>query len=130
MVPLTLPDDGRRFYAPWRSDPRPISGLLQGAYAFLGVAGFWLRQSGQPENELAPAEFVRWRDAVRLVVDTLAASARLTEPGTIFMAGMDQTLRRWEAESVSAEAQTRARRAAEEHQERWRQVNGEIHAWS
>ena len=36
------------------------------------------------------------------MVDTLAASARLTEPGTIFMAGMGQTLRRWEAESVSA----------------------------
>lgn len=130
MVPLTLPDDGRRFYAPWRSDPRPISGLLQGAYAFLGVAGFWLRQGGLPDNELAPAEFVRWRDAVRVVVDTLAASNRLTEPGHIFVAGMDQTLGRWEAESVSAEAQTRARRAAEEHQERWRQVNGEIHAWS
>ena len=65
-----------------------------------------------------------------LVVDTLAASNRLTEPGHIFVAGMDQTLGRWEAESVSAEAQTRARRAAEEHQERWRQVNGEIHAWS
>ena len=41
LVPLTQPDDGRRYYAPWREDPRPIGGLLQGAYAHLGVSGFW-----------------------------------------------------------------------------------------
>lgn len=30
LVPLTLPDDGSRYYAPWRDDPRPVPGLLQG----------------------------------------------------------------------------------------------------
>jgi HEXXH motif-containing protein len=28
-------------YSPWRDDPRPIEGLLQGAYAYLGVTGYW-----------------------------------------------------------------------------------------
>jgi HEXXH motif-containing protein len=41
LVTLTRPDDGQRYYAPWRTDPRPASGLLQGAYAFLAVGGFW-----------------------------------------------------------------------------------------
>ncbi len=40
LVMLTRPDDGRRYYAPWRDDPRPVSGLLQGAYAYLGISGF------------------------------------------------------------------------------------------
>ena len=40
LVTLARPDDGRRYYAPWRPDPRPAGGLLQGAYAFLGVSGF------------------------------------------------------------------------------------------
>lgn len=39
VAALTEPDD-RRCYAPWRDDPRPVSGLLQGAYAFLGVSSF------------------------------------------------------------------------------------------
>jgi uncharacterized protein len=44
LVSLTRPDGDQRFYAPWRTDPRPVSGLLQGAYAFLGVSAFWRRQ--------------------------------------------------------------------------------------
>jgi hypothetical protein len=35
-------------YAPWRSGPRPLNGLLQGAYAFLGVSGFWRQQRRSP----------------------------------------------------------------------------------
>jgi HEXXH motif-containing protein len=42
---MTLPESGRRCYAPWREDLRPISGFLQGTYAFLGVSGFWRRRS-------------------------------------------------------------------------------------
>jgi HEXXH motif-containing protein len=38
-------DDSRTlFYAPWRDDPRPLGGLLQGVYAFFGVTRFWRRQ--------------------------------------------------------------------------------------
>jgi HEXXH motif-containing protein len=126
MVPLTRPDDGRHFYAPWREDPRPVSGLLQGAYAFLGVAGFWRRQSHLDDREAALAEFARWRDAVRVVVNTLVMSGQLSASGELFAAGMDRTLQRWEAEPVPASALARARQIAMEHRERWRRRNGEI----
>jgi len=85
VVPMLQPDDGSRYYAPWRDDPRPLSGLLDGAYAFLAVAGLWRRQagdpSGGPDATTAYTEFARWRDAVRLVLGTLTASGRLTGPG-------------------------------------------------
>jgi len=126
VVPMTMPDDGRRFYAPWREDPRPVSGLLQGAYAFLGVAGFWLRQSQLADGEPALAEFARWLGAVRLVVNTLGSSGRLTGPGEVFVSGMNHRLRRWEAWPVPQAAAKTARQASEEHRERWRQRNGEI----
>lgn len=126
VVPMTLPDDGRRFYAPWREDSRPVSGLLQGAYAFLGVAGFWLRQGQSPDGELALAEFARWLGAVRLVVDTLRKSGRLTGPGEVFVSEMDRTLRRWEIQPIPQAALTAARQATEEHRDRWRQCHGEI----
>ncbi|MBV9143656.1 MAG: hypothetical protein JO115_22525 [Pseudonocardiales bacterium] len=128
IVALTQPDDGRRWYAPWRDDPRPIGALLQGSYAFLGVSGFWLRQR---EHENGPAalpahsEFARWRAAAQLVVDSLLASGRLTAAGEQFVAGMAQTLRGWEDEPVPPAAQRIAQRNAERHLARWRLRNGE-----
>jgi HEXXH motif-containing protein len=126
LLPMTAGSGECRFYAPWREDPRPASGLLQGAYAFLGVAGFWLRQSRLPGGESARAEFARWLSAVRTVVDTLFTSGELTHAGQAFVSGMDRTLSCWEAEPVPTEALAAAHDANEEHRERWRQRNGEI----
>lgn len=126
IVPLILPDDGRRFYAPWRDDPRPISGLLQGAYAFLGVSGFWRRQrhleSGNSAIQ-ANAEFARWRVAAEQVIATLASSGRLTSAGLDFVQGMAQTLTAWKADQVPAEARALAEHKAEQHLAAWRAAN-------
>jgi HEXXH motif-containing protein len=129
LVDLTRPDDGSRYYAPWRDDPRPASGLLQGAYAYLGVTGFWARQRGHDNGRAATdahAEFARWRDAVDLVVRTLLASGRLTEEGTAFVSGMHRTLRAWQDEPVPVDAAALARRDEERHRAYWRHRNGEI----
>ncbi|GAA2863980.1 hypothetical protein GCM10010517_23130 [Streptosporangium fragile] len=122
LVPLTLPDDGSRHYAPWRDDPRPIPGLLQGAYAFLGVAGFWMRQFPLERGESAVragAEFVRWREAARAVTTTLLDSGRLTDLGESFTAGMARRLDDWADEAVPSGARDLAREQAERHRNRW-----------
>ncbi len=128
LVTLTLPDDGRRFYAPWRTDPRPVSSLLQGAYAFLGVSGFWRRQRQCTDDaEVRPradAEFARWRVAAAKVVGTLRSSGRLTAAGQDFTREMDQVLERWQREPVPAEALSAARCEAELHLARWELENG------
>lgn len=133
VVPMLLPDDGARHYTPWRDDPRPLSGLLQGAYAFLGVASFWQRQrnitgakSGGATAMRAHTEFVRWRDAVRLVIGILSASGRLTGPGEIFVAGMARTVGSWAGEAVPSDAAERARGAEERHRAQWIAANGPI----
>jgi uncharacterized protein len=130
MVTLTRPDDDARYYAPWRDDPRPASGLLQGAYAYLGVTGFWRRQRG-----LAPVpgtfggadvEFARWREATALVTGTLLASGRLTDDGRRFVATMSATLRGWLAEPVPDDARRLAVLESERHMTRWRSQHGPI----
>ena len=66
------------------------SGLLQGAYAYLGVSGFWRRHRHVTPEEYqlrAHAEFVRCRAAAALVTATLAATGQLTEDGASFVAG-------------------------------------------
>ena len=130
QVPLTLPDDGSRYYAPWRPDPRPASGLLQGAYAYLGVSGFWRCQRYQQGyRERGDAEYARWRAATTAGVATLRSSGRLTTEGQKFVAGMARTLERWQHESVSATALARAEQATREHQARWQSAHGTAPSW-
>jgi uncharacterized protein len=127
VVSLTLPDDGRRFYAPWRPDPRPAGGLLQGVYAHLGVAGFWRTQRWicQGVSALrAHTDFARWRDAAAVSSATLLSSGQLTAAGQAFVRGMTRTLSVWQAEDVPAEAFALAQREAEQHLERWQRENG------
>ncbi|MEW9547847.1 HEXXH motif-containing putative peptide modification protein [Nonomuraea sp. NPDC050783] len=120
LVTLTAPDDGRRFYAPWRPDPRPLEGLLHGAYAHAGVAAFWRRHTADPERgRYAEVEFARWREAAYQVTGTLLDSGGLTEKGTHFVGTLRDTLARWRGEPVSPAAATQARLRAEEHRTAW-----------
>jgi uncharacterized protein len=124
VVSLTLPDDGSRYYAPWRDDPRPISGLLHGVYAHLGVAGYWRRQRVHERGEeamRAHTEFARWRDASVLAARTLSNSGRLTAEGEVFVAEASRTLQGWCRERVPAAALDQARTTAQHHRERWAQ---------
>jgi len=131
VVDLTHPDDGRRFYAPWRPDPRPIDGLLQGAYAYLGVSGFWRTErhlTAGPMRMRANREFALWRAGVARVIDTLQESGRLTAAGRDFVQGMSKTVSAWQHESVPAEAGAAAYRQAESHLSRWESDNWLIRA--
>jgi uncharacterized protein len=128
LVSLTRPDDGQRYYAPWRTDPRPASALLQGAYAFLGVSGFWRRQrdtAPEPQVRLrAESEFARWRDGAAQVARTLLGSGQLTEEGKHFVAEMARVLTTWQRESVAGEALAVARGKADRHLAQWHADNG------
>jgi uncharacterized protein len=129
LVMLTRPDDGQRYYAPWRSDPRPISGLLQGAYAFLGVSGFWREQrQTAPEpgvRERADAEFARWRDGAGTAAATLLSSGQLTSAGETFVETMAEVLDGWRREPVPGDAIAFARRESDRHLARWQADNGQ-----
>jgi uncharacterized protein len=128
LVRLTRPDDGRRYYAPWRTDPRPVSGLLQGAYAFFGVSGFWRQQvqaaAEAPIRQKAEAEFARWRTGAAQVISTLLTSGQLTPAGEDFVQAMSMVLDSWLQEPVAAEALVFAQREAADHLARWRADNG------
>jgi HEXXH motif-containing protein len=132
LVRLTRPDDGQRYYAPWRDDPRPASSLLQGVYAFLGVSGFWRRQRKVAAHRglwyRAETEFTRWRDGCALAADTLLASGQLTAAGQDFVGEMARVLAGWQREPVSGQALAAARGKAALHVARWRVSNPEAAA--
>lgn len=127
LIPLTSPDDGSRYYAPWRDDPRPIPGLFQGAYAYLGVTDFWRHQRELEHGEAATraaAEFSRWRVSALSVARTLLASGRLTAAGEIFVTKMSERLTSWSGETVPTRARALAEHLVARHRAEWHERNG------
>jgi HEXXH motif-containing protein len=125
LFPLLDDDREERYYAPWRADPRHLTGLLHGAYAFTGVAGFWRDRlaAGEHGEEEAGYHFALRRLQSRLVVRSLLTSGRLTAQGRALVSGLARTLDGWLREPVPEAALTRARTAALLHRTEWRLRN-------
>jgi HEXXH motif-containing protein len=87
MIPLVEPG-GPRVYAPWRQDPRPVGGLLQGLSAHIQIARFWHVQqhvAAEPDDVFhAQTSFARWRSTIGVTVRTLQESGCLTVAGQRF----------------------------------------------
>jgi uncharacterized protein len=95
LYDLFDPSDSRLYHAPWREDPRPLEGLLQGTYAHLAVTDFW-RVRAQVETGLAAdeagARYRRWHAHTRDAIETLAESGSLTPLGTQFVDHMRRSV--------------------------------------
>jgi HEXXH motif-containing protein len=118
-------DRGEVWYAPWRPDPRHLTGLLHGVYAFTGVAGFWRERlhDGGADPGLAAFNFALLRLQCRLALRTLRAEARLTDVGRLLARGLAGTLDGWLREPVAPGAARRARAAARANLVEWRLRN-------
>ena len=77
-----------KLWAPWRTDPRPLGGLLQGVYAFLGVADTWRALAARPAlGDLAMREFAEAREQVDVALGELTGAGALTPAGEVFVDG-------------------------------------------
>ncbi|WNF30537.1 HEXXH motif domain-containing protein [Streptomyces sp. C11-1] len=126
LFPMLDDDRAEEHYAPWRPDPRHLPGLLHGAYAFVGVAGFWRARIGDRAADphgLAPFRFALRRVQTRTVLRTLATRASLTPPGRRLVAGLTRTVDGWLREPLDGPAVARARAAAAGHRVEWRLRN-------
>ena len=115
--------DGGKVYAPWREDPRPARGLLQGIYAHLGVARFWNSQqhvaTGPDDLLRAQVVFARWRQAVGEAIRALLAADCLTPEGQRFTRMLQDQGYRLESGKVPAKAQQMADEVALDHRLTW-----------
>jgi HEXXH motif-containing protein len=124
LYPLVTEEPATRYYAPWRPDPRPLTALLDGTYAFVAVARFWRTQrlvdTDASARYEAETNFRRWTRAGHDVAAMLRQHPALTPMGTFLSTGMLDVLRRWSGEPVSQQAAVAARALAEEHLSQWR----------
>ncbi|MFJ3302946.1 aKG-HExxH-type peptide beta-hydroxylase [Streptomyces sp. NPDC086549] len=100
MVELHHADPEARYFAPWRPDPRPYDGLLQGAYSHLALADFFQRRAlaaGPARAEAAWAQYARYHAQVGAALPALVGSPDLTTVGRRFVDEMAATHERMAA---------------------------------
>ncbi|ANN20102.1 HEXXH motif domain-containing protein [Amycolatopsis orientalis] len=121
LVELYEPDPRERIYVAWRDDPRPLSGALQGVYAFFGATAFWraLANAGLRPRRSA-FEYAYWRAQTWRTLQVLRTDSTLTDAGRRFLDGIAERLGPWQDESVPAEASELADAAARDHLAGWR----------
>lgn len=126
LIRLTEKDDGSLYYAPWRDDPRPLGGLIQGIYAFFGIARFWrtrLDKVDGSERELAAFEYAYVLLQTAESVHIGLTASGLTEDGRRLLESLRDHVERWRAEPgdlVGARIERLARIAADSHRIGWR----------
>lgn len=115
---FTLYDDrdDRLHYAPWRDDPRPLGGLLQGVYAFFGVTAFWRRRV----HLLGQFEFALWRGQTAHALRAVGSADGLTERGRRLVAELTRRVEPWLDEPVDVRARAAAAVAVADHRASWR----------
>jgi uncharacterized protein len=127
IVPLSDPDDRRRYFAPWRMDPRPLPALLQGVYAFVGVADTWRALRAVDGLEaVAQAQFAEARLQVDRGLTAVERSGALTLAGEALVTGLRQSADALLAEPVPAATAQAAERALAWTRERWLLRNGPV----
>jgi HEXXH motif-containing protein len=124
LVQLCDPTDDQTYFAPWRTDPRPIGGVLHGVYAFLGVADMWWSCRARDElREAAVREFADVRVQVHETLTVLEGSGALTPAGRRFAAGMRTTVDAMMAETVPDAAVRQARENLRRTRQTWHTRN-------
>ncbi|MFC1415318.1 FxsB family cyclophane-forming radical SAM/SPASM peptide maturase [Streptacidiphilus cavernicola] len=74
-----------RFTVPWRSDPRPVEGALQGTYAHLALGDFWRARA---EALAGPAAAAAARRGDRFLAWTAEVCTALLESGALSPSGV------------------------------------------
>jgi hypothetical protein len=122
---FTAPGEGPVLvYAPWRQDPRPVSGLLQGIYAHLAIVRFWDAQrclEADPDAVLrAQVLYERWRPTIAMAADTLLAQQDcLTPEGIQFARTLREQGLRLRSGQVPEDAQDMAEQVGRDHWHTW-----------
>lgn len=116
-------DTSASWYTPWRDDPRPLSGVLHGVYAFTSGAEFWdVQRHHVPSTAARRAtfHFAYHHRQVRAAIDGIRSSADLTGLGQELVAAAAHRLRQCAIDTVPAELDEPITTVMVEHRATWR----------
>jgi HEXXH motif-containing protein len=114
-------DSGASWYVPWRDDPRPLSGVLHGVYAFVSGVEFWcVRRRHVADVAAATFRYAYRHKQVSATVDAVRHSQDLTGPGRELVAAVARRLDRCALDDVPAEVVDLIDTVMVEHRAIWR----------
>ncbi|MER5868705.1 HEXXH motif domain-containing protein [Streptomyces sp. NPDC002044] len=125
VLTLHTADRTPRHWAPWRADPRPLEGLLHGAYAHLALAGYWQRAALYGARG-AWAQHARIRAQVAAVLPVLRAHPQLTSAGREFTEAMEDAERAMDDLPPPGDQHATARRAVDRERRAWCEEHPEL----
>ena len=99
LMDLFDPADSTTYQVPWRPDPRPVDGVLNGTYAYLAVGELWRSRSRQRAGGQAHDRFLECRSWVEHGIGILLNGTVLTPAGVRFVQGMDSAVKAWAGDS-------------------------------
>ncbi|MEU8673433.1 HEXXH motif-containing putative peptide modification protein [Streptomyces sp. NPDC048560] len=127
MTPLHHEGPDARYFAPWRPDPRPFDGLLQGAVSHAALADFWQRcalgAERAEQRDQAWSEHARRREQVGAVLPVLAGSGALTPEGRVIVNELITLYHRLAESRAPTGHQARARAYVRTARVIWQQRN-------
>jgi HEXXH motif-containing protein len=129
-VELFDPRDKSLYYAPWRPDPRPLTGFMHGIYSFTAVASFQAsvveRAADDAVRQRAMHNFAYARAQVSLALSQLEVTRSLTPAGSAFSEGIADAMATLQKVSVGTEAQQHAEREIRVKAEEFRQHHSKL----
>ncbi|MEU6310117.1 HEXXH motif domain-containing protein [Streptomyces sp. NPDC047014] len=125
VLTLHTADRTPRHWAPWRSDPRPLEGLLHGTYAHLALAGYWQRAALYGARG-AWAQHARIRAQVAAVLPALRHHERLTSVGREFTDAMAAAERAMDELPPPGDQHTAARLTVDRERRAWCEKHPEL----
>ncbi|MFG1605999.1 HEXXH motif domain-containing protein [Actinoplanes sp. NPDC049265] len=107
-------------YAPWRDDPRPAGGLLQGIYAFFAITDFWRRQRLVQRDVLDDFEYAYSKAMTEEALTIALRDGDLSDRGRRFAEALGEAMREWPDDDVDGPAARLALIVADGHRAGWR----------
>jgi uncharacterized protein len=98
LMDLFDPADSATYRVPWRPDPRPVDGVLNGTYAYLAVGELWRSRARERPGSQAYGRFRECQSQVEHGIGILLNASALTSAGVRFVRGMDSAMRSWAGE--------------------------------
>jgi HEXXH motif-containing protein len=125
LCQLVRSDAQNLWYVPWRDDPRPMTGVLHGIYAFVSDAEFWrveLEHAANTGTEADPDAafvFALRCHQVRQVLTSLDGTDELTEHGWALVAAVNERLAVCETVAVPKHIHDTVTQKVDEHRLEW-----------
>jgi hypothetical protein len=125
------PTEEAVYYSPWRTDPRPLVGILHGAFVFHAVVNFWTKflAAGIPllhEARLRQRLCLVCRQT-REALSTLVTQADLTPCGSILVRHLLESATRFDTDvSHDSRALQRVEGVMHGHREQWQKEYGHL----